>query len=197
VQRARESANRTQCRNNLKQLGLALLNYESVNHSFPPGMVADSTGMTSAQATGFTFLLPYLEQDTTWRLYNFKAPWYDRRNYRAVGIEVKLFYCPSNRDGGSISLSAISAQWGDALPPTAAGCDYALSKGANAAINQDWTRVPVEVRGVFGFRGSTEKGIRLAEIKDGTSLTFAIGEAAAGTDSFLDRDLTNPTQPLI
>src|SRR5215813_1871618 len=40
VQRARESANRTQCRNNLKQLGLALLNYESVNHSFPPGMVA-------------------------------------------------------------------------------------------------------------------------------------------------------------
>ena len=48
-------------------------------------------------------LLPHLEQDNTFHLYHFDKTWYDTSNYEAVGTEVKLFYCPSNRSGGLVN----------------------------------------------------------------------------------------------
>jgi prepilin-type processing-associated H-X9-DG protein len=83
------------------------------------------------------------------------------------------------------------------LPPFAASCDYAFSKGTNAALNHDWTRMPAETRGVFAIHQPGEKGLRLLDIRDGTSTTFAMGDAAAGTPTYLVRDLNNPTQPVI
>jgi prepilin-type N-terminal cleavage/methylation domain-containing protein/prepilin-type processing-associated H-X9-DG protein len=199
VQQTREAANRIQCQNNLKQLGLALHNYHNDFRCFPPGMVTTNSNVTDADHTGFTYLLPYLEQRNLQRLYNFEEPWYRPSNYKAVGTQVPLFYCPSNRSGGAIDLSDVAARENVRLPPTAASCDYALCKGANAALLRNWTRTPVEVRGVFGVRGSNEgnAGVRIAEIRDGTSSTFAIGEAAGGNPFYLVRDLANPGQPAV
>jgi prepilin-type processing-associated H-X9-DG protein len=58
--------------------------------------------------------------------------------------------------------------------------------------------VPLETRGVFGIRGSREtaSGVRLGDIRDGTSTTLALGDAAAGTPSFLVRDMQNPAIPV-
>src|SRR5436309_2488975 len=100
VQKVREAANRSKCQNNLKQLGLALHNYHDVAKGFPAGMVTweGNTAATDAEATGFTRLLPYIEQDTAHRLYHYDQPWFETPNFQAVGVQIKLFFCPSNRD---------------------------------------------------------------------------------------------------
>src|SRR5262249_47939283 len=82
-------------------------------------------------------------------------------------------------------------------PPIAASCDYAFCKGANGALNRNWMRVPIEVRGVFGIRLPGEGGLRIAEITDGTSNTLAMGDAAGGNSWYLIRDLVNPSQPVV
>src|SRR5579884_4004748 len=110
VQKVREAANRMKCTNNLRQLGLALHNYHGDHDGFPPGLVSSSGNVSDAEATGFTYLLPYLEQDNTYRLYHFADPWYDLDNSQAVGTSVRLFYCPSNRQEGALDLSPIAAQ---------------------------------------------------------------------------------------
>jgi prepilin-type N-terminal cleavage/methylation domain-containing protein/prepilin-type processing-associated H-X9-DG protein len=197
VQRVREAAKRGQCQNNLKQMGLALHNYHDSHDCFPPGLTSSESNISDAEATGFTFLLPFLEQDNTYRLYHFDDPWYAVSNYEAVGIEVKTFFCPSNRDHGLLDLQPYAIQWSQKLPPWAAGCDYAFNRGANAALVNEWTRTIVEVRGVFEVHkpSETSAGRRLAEITDGTSHTFAMGDAAAGTPTYVIRDLRNPGQP--
>jgi prepilin-type N-terminal cleavage/methylation domain-containing protein/prepilin-type processing-associated H-X9-DG protein len=198
IPRVRENANRLSCQNNLKQLGISLHNYHAVFDALPPGMVSDGN-VSDATATGFTFMLPFLEQDTTFAEYNFSQPWYQPANYTAVGTEIKIFYCPSNRSSGALNLAQIAAEWNTRLPPLAASCDYAFCKGANASLNSDWTKMPVPVRGVFGIRGSSEirQGVRFDDIIDGTSNTIAMGDATGGSAQYLVRDLNDPTEPAI
>jgi prepilin-type N-terminal cleavage/methylation domain-containing protein/prepilin-type processing-associated H-X9-DG protein len=199
VQKVREAASRIQCANNLKQLGLALHNYHLTYECFPPAITTSNSNLNDADATGFTKMLPYLEQDNAYRLYNFEVPWYDPANYQAVGISIKLFFCPSNRDQGIIDLAPIAAQWQTSLPSFAAGCDYVFCRGADGAVNQDWSRIPLAVRGVFNIRPplQAQEGVRLTDITDGTSQTFALGDASAGTTAYLVRDLNAPSQPAL
>jgi prepilin-type N-terminal cleavage/methylation domain-containing protein/prepilin-type processing-associated H-X9-DG protein len=201
VQKVREAANRAKCQNNLKQLGLALHNYHDTQACFPPGLTSSEQNISDAEATAYTFILPYLEQDNTYKVYTFDAPWYDitTSNKDAVGIQVKIFFCPSNRNDGTLDLAPFAAEWDNPLPPFAAGCDYAFCKGANGALWNDWIKVPVPVRGVFNVRLPREahSGVRIADIQDGTSSTFAMGDASAGNPNYLVRDLKNPSQPVL
>jgi prepilin-type N-terminal cleavage/methylation domain-containing protein/prepilin-type processing-associated H-X9-DG protein len=198
VQKVREAASRLKCQNNLKQLGLALHSYHDAHDGFPPGYVCSDTNLEHGEHSAFTLLLPYIEQDNTYRLFDFQAPWYDAVNEQGVAANVPLFYCPSNRSNGWIDLTAIAAQWNTQLPPRVASVDYALSKGANGALHRDYTRTPEAARGVFYVLPSVSStGPRLVQIVDGTSTTFAIGEAAGGTRLYLARDPNDPSQPAI
>src|SRR5687768_1084595 len=195
VQKVREAANRIACRNHLKQLGLALHNYHDTNEELP-GAVVSTDDIQDGWATGFTYLLPYIEQQNLQNLYRLDLVWYDSANYAAVGTEVKLFFCPSNRSRGRMDLRPVAAQWSTPLPPFAASTDYAFSKGASGAIHVDASLVPPAARGVFGIArrggGSISGTTRLADVTDGTSSTFAMGEAAGGT--YPIRSLTTPGQ---
>src|SRR4051812_6730319 len=63
VQQAREAARRSQCKNNLKQIGLALHNYHDTANTLPPGWIGDPTGSNAGNRWGWgTMILPYLDQ---------------------------------------------------------------------------------------------------------------------------------------
>lgn len=66
-------------------------------------------------------------------------------------------------------------------------------------MHRDWTRIPATVRGVFNIRppSAGRSGVRLSDIGDGTSLTFAMGEAAGGNSYYLVRDLNDPNKPAL
>src|SRR6516162_8540966 len=69
VQKVRASAARIQCLNNLRQFGLALHGFHDDHGHFPPGLISSSDNASDATASGFTFILPYIEQDNVFRLY--------------------------------------------------------------------------------------------------------------------------------
>src|SRR5262249_16785203 len=116
VQGVREAANRAACSNNLKQLGLALHNYHVAHGYFPPGLTSSVSNICDAEASGFTHLLPYLDQNNVYRMYHFDEPWYRPVNYQAVGLPVAVLFCHSNRDRGVVDLSPIAAAWHTPLP---------------------------------------------------------------------------------
>jgi prepilin-type N-terminal cleavage/methylation domain-containing protein/prepilin-type processing-associated H-X9-DG protein len=198
VQKVREAASRASCLNNLKQIGVALHAYHNDNGCFPPGMISPGS-VTDAEHTGFTLLLPYLEQQNLRTIYHFDQPWWAPANYQAVGTTVPVFLCPSNRSDGAIDLGPIAAQWNTTLPPRAAVTDYAFCKGANGALSADWARVPLQVRGVFGIRPSNTPlaGVRLEDIIDGTGSTIAVGDAAGNNPRYPVRDLKSPAQAAV
>ena len=92
VQQAREAGRRAQCASNLRQLGIALHLYHDINKAFPPALTCDQVNVTSAEATGFTLLLPYIEQGNLYARYDLGQPWYAPVNYDAVAMEIKIFY---------------------------------------------------------------------------------------------------------
>jgi prepilin-type N-terminal cleavage/methylation domain-containing protein/prepilin-type processing-associated H-X9-DG protein len=198
VQKVREAAARVQCANNLKQLGLALHTHHDATGRFPGGVIVTGD-INDGWATGFTELLPYLEQQNLRNLYRLDLVWYDSANFRAVGTEVKVFYCPTNRSSGGIDLAPIAVQWNCDLPPYAAGVDYAFCKGANAGLSLDPMKVPSAARGPFGIairdgQGAITFTTRLSDVADGTASTIALGEAAGGSSKFPIRDLKDPSR---
>jgi hypothetical protein len=90
---ARGAARRTQCKNNLKQIGLALYNYHDEYGSFPPAYTVDSNGRMLHSWR--TLLLPYLDHDQFYRQIDFSKPWYDPVNATAFNAAVDVFQCRS------------------------------------------------------------------------------------------------------
>jgi prepilin-type N-terminal cleavage/methylation domain-containing protein/prepilin-type processing-associated H-X9-DG protein len=186
VQKVREAANRMACTNNLKQLGLALHNYQDSFQAFPPGIngVAETgvfaNNLQFGRSTAFALVLPYLEQENVQRLWNVNEFWWHPQNMAVTELPIKLYYCPSNRTSGRIDHSGLARRVGPL--PNPAATDYLLCKGANAAL---CARVlyPTQARGTFDVNLAT----RMADISDGTSNTFAIGEGTGSNPRFRAR----------
>jgi prepilin-type N-terminal cleavage/methylation domain-containing protein/prepilin-type processing-associated H-X9-DG protein len=198
VQRVRETANRISCANNLKQLGLALHNYENSYRCFPPGLVADPRYMqgpddllNGGMASGLVPLLSYLEQENIRNIFDTNVPWYFQANFEAVHTPVRLFFCPSNRTGGELDMQSASQFMQVTLPKIALG-DYAHCKGTNAAMCTR-CQVPAVARGVFDVNTQT----RIADVTDGLSNTFAMGDAAGGNARFFARQTWDATTPSV
>jgi prepilin-type N-terminal cleavage/methylation domain-containing protein/prepilin-type processing-associated H-X9-DG protein len=109
IQKVREAAKRAECSNNMRQLALANLNYESANKTFPIG--DERLGTTNGTAAGgslqgyvdtwpyavvwHALILPYTEQTNLAGIYNYNANWSDTVNNPAIAVQVKIFNCPS------------------------------------------------------------------------------------------------------
>jgi prepilin-type processing-associated H-X9-DG protein len=96
LQSAREAARRAQCTNNLKQIGLAMHNYHSVNNAFPPAAVAGKTG--KPLLSWRVALLPYLEQNELYKQFHLDEPWDSPHNKTLIDYMPAAFACPSTRN---------------------------------------------------------------------------------------------------
>ena len=169
INAAREAGRRTACTNNLKQIGLALLNCHDETGYFPPGYTATGEYVDGATDTtpGWSwaaYILPYLEERQVYRSIHFNLPVESPQNAAAVQTMIKTYLCPSDR----VPLAAFAVTDGFGTPVAlAAPACYSACCGSDASDTFDETGL-----GVF-YRNSKT---RMADITDGTSNTIMICE---------------------
>jgi prepilin-type N-terminal cleavage/methylation domain-containing protein/prepilin-type processing-associated H-X9-DG protein len=179
VQSAREAARRTQCVNNLKQMGLALHNYHDAMSIFPPGYIAASKfidGETDT-APGWSWasmILPQLDQAPLYSSINVWLPIQAPANTTGTQTLLSAFLCPSDQLPSTRTFP-VTDGLGNTVA-TVAPSSYAASTGSDAAdvalgLNNDGSG-----NGPF-YRNS---GVRMAAIIDGTSQTVLLLERAWG-----------------
>jgi prepilin-type N-terminal cleavage/methylation domain-containing protein/prepilin-type processing-associated H-X9-DG protein len=176
VQQAREAARRSSCKNNMKQIGLALHNYHENFGSFPATQIftywpgaANVQGGIPRNHTWISMILPQLDQATLYNQVNFSAPMWNlaTSTYQIasdgkpiVAHTIPALICPSDPAfNGRVSLSHGVAH-----------TNYAGSNGYDW-----WYRANHPVSGVFQNGGTT----RIRDIRKGTSNTIAVGEVSA------------------
>ncbi len=168
VQQARESARRTGCRNSLKQIGLAVLNYEGAHRIFPPGSTSMiDYGVWSSIPTEYhlhgwaSLILPNLDQTNVYKQVNYDVSALHPLNYTAASQRLAVYRCPSFT-GKDYSLEPLYVK----LSPTYAIRNY-VAMGATTVGNL-W-KMP---DGVI-YPGSRT---RVDDIRDGSSNTVLIAE---------------------
>ena len=205
VQQAREAARRTQCRNHLKQIGLALHNYEDTHGTLPFAYMVGGDLNVSSWAT---MLLPSIDQAPLWNQWDSRVPAFNEAvaffppaavqgNLRVIETVLPVFMCPSTPVNATDAYTLPANSGGQGVPPvdltwTAARSDYCIPTGirgvyaniaykGNAGGSREGAIQPV---GLLG--GSTSK---LADVTDGLSNTFLVGERVGGATVFAGRQV--------
>jgi prepilin-type N-terminal cleavage/methylation domain-containing protein len=219
VQAARESARRTQCRNNLRQLGLAVHNYSDAFRQLPPAYVAvhhsaipcfigiygqhdDANIHTYGE-----FLLPYLEQNNVYKQIDFTQPYfapadlraiglpqYSADNQSAVGVALSLFVCPSTP---SRTANPFSDKWTELGIPVsfrAGANDFGPSTGIPRA-SPLLTLAPAQSGGptAFGVMSNDFPNTKFRDVTDGTTQTALMWEIAGRPDLYVGGQKTGKT----
>ena len=176
VQKVRAAAARTTCQNNLKQLGIALHNYEGAIDHFPCGK--DSNGFS-----GVAYLLPYIEQQNIYNMINFTVKESNAANDAARGSQIKILLCPAD------PVSSV--------PAGLAGTNYRLNYGYNILYSGIPSGVNANMPAADGPFWDNS-AVRFEDITDGSSNTAAMSEKLKGdwsnaivterTDTFLLTD---------
>ncbi|MGA2700282.1 MAG: DUF1559 domain-containing protein [Isosphaeraceae bacterium] len=197
VQSAREAARRAQCVNNLKQLALAVMNYESANNAFPAAgfdCYCETPGTVNNGPSWLVAICPQMEQSQIYNAYNFSITWRSYPNITVTNAQIDSLICPSETVPDRTPLQSWYTSAPIPVPATVpflqghttyAGCsgiycsDY-LSSGQNGPQTL--------ADPCYATFAATEKGvivgdnkITIASITDGTSNTFMLGETAIGT----------------
>lgn len=177
VQQAREAARRTQCKNNLKQIGLALHNYHDALNTLPPGYMIGSGTVYSFNTTypGWgLYILPYIDQAPLYNQFNgCVIPWGPLNNLASTVLPG--FKCPSDTGSDLITGSPVAARAnfiannGATVRPTLTGA--VCAPGANM-ITQAPAFDPSSSAGVFGANSKCN----FMRVTDGLSNTIFVGE---------------------
>jgi prepilin-type N-terminal cleavage/methylation domain-containing protein len=168
VQKAREAAARMSCANNLKQLGLAMHNYEGAIGRLPPSRVA------VGGATWAVMIMPQMEQDNLYRRWNIGLPYYHQSTVARMS-NVRSYFCPTRRQAADAAMGSLAGdipslpEWGSGHYPGGLS-DYAV------VIDRSGYDYPTTGGGGTGGAFQLGTGTRLLDFGDGLSNTLLIGE---------------------
>lgn len=166
VQTTREAARRIQCRNHLKQLGIALHNYHDTHQTFPPGRMRGPVDGQGRCFSAYAHLLPFLDAATVYHQINFQAdPENSALNGVALSHTVPFFLCPSD------SFRILQSDTLNGTVVNSAVHNYLLNTGTTFPVSPG-NPGRVTVTGIF-FENSR---VRLGDVTDGSSNTICISE---------------------
>lgn len=179
VQQAREAARRSQCKNNLKQIGLALHNYHETAGTLPPGIVnttwAGSATPLPAASNQFAWslmILPFLDQAPLYKKFITTSPLVTTPNNLTLAAEILTAYrCPSDTGEEQTAQHSTLA--------TIMGTSNYPGNFGNGDPNQAIDPVTNQARVCQGIFGQNTK-VRIRDIKDGTSNVIVVGERRMG-----------------
>ena len=185
VQAAREAARRAQCTNNMKQIGLAMHNYISVNGSLPPGTSNYGWG------TWIIFILPYTEQGALFNAWNQGGAATDPKTILTYGspanttvsyTRIKTYSCPSDVDDKVYNVYPMYNYAANFGSSTTAGHLNAAPDPYFAGQSLIWTPAPFADMTYAGNPGWRAVGgvFGLQNITDGTSNTLMVSEVVQG-----------------
>jgi len=197
VQQAREAARRSQCKNNLKQIGLALANYVDVTNGVIPRGVNHMTGTTCCCVTNnnefghtiHTMLLPYLDQSALFNSIDMTKLPNDSANTRIWQTKIPGYMCPSAIRPMPVSTTA----WHN-YPAAGTAHGYGLcgkhgSATTNGLFASRWGLIEVDTGNASGlpgnFKANLDPQMKLKMITDGTSNTISFSETASGLPGIL------------
>jgi len=170
VQQAREAARRTQCKDALKQLSLALHNYHDTHSTLPPGYTYLPNFSTTPANNGAGFgwgamILPFVEQTAVYQQFNWNAALYDASNITAREHKLAVFLCPNDAisDGGFVLMGPD--------PERYAMASYVANFGP-----PDLDDTQEQRSGMFSRNSKT----RFGDVTDGLSNTLLLGERENG-----------------
>jgi prepilin-type N-terminal cleavage/methylation domain-containing protein len=210
VQAAREAARRMSCGNNMKQVGLALHNFESAQKYIPayaidynPAPTGNPYGAQTQGHSTFAFLAPYIEQQTLADMFNLQRSVIDPQNLPPpIGtntgalVQLPLFQCPSSGEHPS-DYGPYFAQGGlpAAQPTTLGRTDYAPIRGVHDSLaNCTGGTTPPGMgfndKGMLGTNDRVRKAkLQFAQTTDGLSNTICFGEIAGRQDNYFKKKL--------
>ena len=179
VQQVREAARRISCANNLKNVMLAMHNYESAYKHFPMGaecQLGNSLPDSNLYMSAFSLTLPFIEQENLQNLIDFTLPW-EQQQAAVARTPVNSFFCPSNVGEDVIvdpEFGAFAQGYGLPIGDTYGVTTYVLSRGSG----YKWCNQPYTLLG----KGMFDLGmkVKFSDITDGSSNTMGIGEGASG-----------------
>jgi prepilin-type N-terminal cleavage/methylation domain-containing protein len=184
IQAAREAARRSQCTNNMKQLGLASHNYAGTHGCFPPS----ATDTVGTRRGYMSYILPYLEETNIANIYDPDVEWFAPKNQPAIKAELEVVKCPSApqpRSSGGITLGV---EW------EAACGDYGVIQALDGSTTLMGIPADYPKQGITRDRQTTP----LRHCTDGLSQTFLMAEDAGLPDRWILREPLNleKTDPL-
>ncbi len=181
VQQAREAARRTQCKNNLKQLGLALHNYHDTFGTFPPaylilpggnatmGPPSPTTGDTGPGWTALTLLLPQIEQANLYNSFNINLPCWSPQNATLATRPISTYLCPSA--GNASAVYSVVDTAGTVLA-TFARSNYV----ANAGRIDVWDEKAADLSQIADGPFYRNSRTQMRDVSDGLTNTVFFGE---------------------